>query len=51
MMKEHNLSDDMIKSVLHVFKRQILRNFPDMDKNLYNTMSDIYGGKSKWNPC
>lgn len=47
MTKEHDLSGDMIKSVLHVFKRQILQQFPDMDKNLFNTMSDIYSGKSK----
>lgn len=50
MSKEHNLSDDMIKSVLHVFKRQVLQQFPDVDKNLYDTLRDIYGGKSKLQP-
>lgn len=49
VIKEHNLSEDMIKSVLHVFKRQILQSYPNMDKSLHNTLLDIYGGKKTVN--
>ena len=44
---EQSLSDNMIKSALKTFNKDVLQQFPTIDINLSSVLFDIHNKKSK----